>query len=134
MKYRIRQIREAKMIAQPPRPMTLEELAAASGLSVGLLSAVERGQQTTTRTLERIAQSLGVRVTDLMDERAHGDGSPTVRSAKTGRSGARTRGKDGRRGGNRANTADDSSTQGGAGSDLGEDGRPGAQSRTGKGR
>ena len=125
MKYRIRELREAKMIAQPPRPMTLDELAEATGLSIGLLSAVERGQQTTTRTLERIAHALGVRVTDLMDERVTGDGSPTVRSAKTGRSGARTRGKDGRRGGNRA--AEEVGSQGGAGSDLGEDGRPGAR-------
>lgn len=115
------------MVKQPPRAMTLEELAAASGLSVGLLSAVERGQQTTTRTLERIAQALGVRVTDLLtDERAHGDGSPTIHgSAKTGRSSARTRGKGCERGGNRA-TADDSSTQGGGGADQGEDGRPDA--------
>ena len=95
MKYRIRELREAKMIAQPPRPMTLGELAAATGLSIGLLSDIERGQQTTTRTLERMAHALGVRVTDLLtDERAHGNGLPNSRSAKTGRSGAGKRGKE----------------------------------------
>ena len=126
MKYRIRELREAKMIAQPPRPMTLDELAEATGLSIGLLSAVERGQQTTTRTLERIAQALGVRVTDLMDERQPCGASLEARSAK-GATGAGRRGKDGGRGGNRA--SDEVGSQGGAGSDRGEGGRPGARTK-----
>lgn len=50
---------------------TVKELAAAAGVSAGLISEVERGQGNPSfRTLYRISQALGIRVGDLLS----GDG------------------------------------------------------------
>ena len=48
---------------------TVKELAAAAGVSAGLISEVERGQGNPSfRTLYRISQGLGIRVGDLLSE------------------------------------------------------------------
>jgi transcriptional regulator with XRE-family HTH domain len=48
---------------------TVKELAAAAGVSAGLISEVERGQGNPSfRTLYRISQALGIRVGDLLAE------------------------------------------------------------------
>jgi transcriptional regulator with XRE-family HTH domain len=53
---------------------TVKELAAAAGVSAGLISEVERGQGNPSfRTLYRISQALGVRVGDLL---SGSDGKP----------------------------------------------------------
>lgn len=47
---------------------TLQELAAAAGISVGLLSQVERGLGNPSfKTLQKIADALGLRIGDLVD-------------------------------------------------------------------
>ncbi len=52
---------------------TVKELAAAAGVSAGLISEVERGQGNPSfRTLYRISQALGVKVGDLLVD--NGDG------------------------------------------------------------
>lgn len=51
------------------RGMTLQELATEGGVSVSMLSAVERGAKApTVVVLDRIATGLGVRLTTLVDE------------------------------------------------------------------
>lgn len=52
---------------------TVKELAAAAGVSSGLISEVERGQGNPSfRTLYRISQALGVRVGDLLSPNTDG--------------------------------------------------------------
>lgn len=57
MGYKIKEVREA-------RQMTQEELSERSGVSRGTISALENGtaRATTTKTLVKIAQALGVTV------------------------------------------------------------------------
>jgi len=60
MGYKIKETREAKK-------MTQEELSEKSGVSRGTISALENGtvRATTTKTLVKIAQALGVSVDQI---------------------------------------------------------------------
>ncbi len=50
---------------------TVKELAAAAGVSAGIISEVERGQGNPSfRTLYRISQALGLRVGDLLSDKS----------------------------------------------------------------
>lgn len=61
--------------------MTVEELAQRAGLSVGIVSQLERGQgNPSLSTLCRLADGVGVHVTALLQEDP-GDVSPVVRAA-----------------------------------------------------
>lgn len=64
MGYKIKEYREA-------RNMTQEQLSAASGVSRGTISALENGttRTTTTKTLYKIAQALGVTVDQFFFEK-----------------------------------------------------------------
>lgn len=58
---------------------TVKELAAAAGVSAGVISEVERGQGNPSfRTLYRISQALGIRVGDLLS----GDGRDKQKAAQ----------------------------------------------------
>lgn len=63
MGYKIKEIREAQGITQ-------EELANKSGVSRGIIAALENNTEasTTTKTLSKIAQALGVSVTQIFFE------------------------------------------------------------------
>lgn len=64
MRYRIKELREASGMSQ-------EELAKAAGVSRGILSRIECAEDTvttTTRTLQKIADVLGVKVSALFFE------------------------------------------------------------------
>lgn len=64
MRYRIKELREASGMSQ-------EELAKAAGVSRGILSRIECAEDTvttTTRTLQKIADVLGVKVSTLFFE------------------------------------------------------------------
>lgn len=51
--------------------MNQMDLASKSGLSQGYICEIERGlKEPTLRTLKRLATALGVRVTDLLDDKA----------------------------------------------------------------
>ena len=60
MSYKIKELRELK-------GMTQEELSKASGVSRAIISGLEKGtsKTTTTKTLMRIADALGVSVSDI---------------------------------------------------------------------
>ena len=63
MEYRIKEFREALGISQ-------EELSAKSGVSRAIISGLETGtiEVTTTKTLVRIAEALGKKVSDIFFE------------------------------------------------------------------
>lgn len=50
--------------------LTQEQLARDAGITMGMVSKIERGEHTnpTIETLEKIARALGVRIADLLDE------------------------------------------------------------------
>lgn len=74
MKYRIRDLREAKGISQ-------ERMAETLGISPGLYSMLERGKRRMNETyLDGIADALGVRVSDLLDD----PGLPVAVAGKVG--------------------------------------------------
>lgn len=63
MRFRVRELREEKMISQ-------EELAKKSGVSRGIIVALESGREivTSTKTLERISFALEKKVSDIFLE------------------------------------------------------------------
>lgn len=66
MRYRIKELREAAGMSQ-------EELAKAAGVSRAILSRIESAEDsvtTTTKTLQKIAEVLGVKVSALFFEEA----------------------------------------------------------------
>lgn len=66
---------------------TLQELASTAGISVGLLSQIERGLGNPSfKTLQKIADALDLRIGDLVDPTA-----PSSRGGTVVRSGERTR-------------------------------------------
>ncbi|MEX0757608.1 MAG: XRE family transcriptional regulator [Acidimicrobiia bacterium] len=63
---------------------TVKQLAAASGVSIGVLSEVERGLGNPSyKTLHKIAEALGVQIGQLVDDAGgHGSRSGVVRAAE----------------------------------------------------
>lgn len=64
MRFKIKELRESAGMSQ-------EELAKAAGISRGILSRIESAEDavtTTTRTLQKIAEVLGVKVSALFFE------------------------------------------------------------------
>ena len=61
----VRRFRES----HKPR-LTQEQLARDAGITMGMVSKLERGEHTnpTIDTLEKISRALGVRITDLLEE------------------------------------------------------------------
>ena len=67
MKYRLREMWQQYERVSGER-LTWRELAKKSGLGIYALQRVEKNENVTIETLEKIAQALGCRVSDLLDE------------------------------------------------------------------
>lgn len=58
---------------------TVSQLAAEAGISVGLLSEIERGKGNPSfKTLQKLAQALGLRIGDLVEGATEGEGGGMV--------------------------------------------------------
>lgn len=67
MKYRLREMwQQYERVSG--KKLTWRELAEKSGVTLRVLQRVEKNENVTIETLEKIAQALGCRVRDLLDE------------------------------------------------------------------